>query len=45
MKVFKCRSTVVLDDARQALRLKTDHETMAIGRSLHLDVATTRTLM
>ena len=45
MKVFKYPPTVVLDDARRALRLKTDHETMAIGRSFHLDVATTRTLM
>jgi len=45
MKVFKYPPTVVLDDARRALRLKTDHETMAIGRSLHFDVATTRTLM
>ena len=45
MKVFKYLPTVVLDDARRSLRLKTDHETMAIGRSLHLDVATTRTLM
>jgi len=45
MKVFKYPPTVVLDDARRALRLKADHETMAIGRSFHLDVATTRTLM
>ena len=45
MKAFKYPPTVVLDDARRALRLKTDHETMAIGRSFHLDVATTRTLM
>jgi hypothetical protein len=45
LKVFKDPPTVVLDDARRALRLKTDHETMAIGRSFHLDVATTRTLL
>jgi hypothetical protein len=45
MKVFKYPPTVVLDDARRALRLRTDHETMAIGRSSHLDVATTRTLL
>src|SRR4029077_18606004 len=44
MKVFKYPPTVVLDDARRAVRLKTDHETMAIGRSFPLDVATTRTL-
>ncbi len=44
MKVFKYPPTVVLDGDRRTVRLKTDHETMAIGRLIHLDVATTRTL-
>ncbi len=44
MKVFKYPPTVVVDEAQRALRLKTDHETMAIGRAMQLDVTTLSTL-
>ena len=45
MKVFKHPPSVVMDDDRRALLLETDHETMAIGRSIHADIATTRILV
>lgn len=44
MKVFTYPPTVVVDDGQRALRLKTDHETMVIGRPMHLDVTTISTL-
>ena len=34
LKVFKHPPSVVIDEDRRALLLKTDHETMAIGRSI-----------
>src|SRR5229473_3140721 len=45
MKVFKHPPSIVIDENRRALLLKTDHETMAIGRSIHADIATTRILV
>ena len=45
MKVFKHPPSVVIDEDRRALLLKTDRETMAIGRSIHTDIATTRILV
>ena len=45
MKVFKHPPSVVIDEDRRALLLKTDRETMAIGRSIHADIATTRILV
>lgn len=44
MKIFEYPPTVVVDGDQRALRLKTDHETMAIGRAMHLDVTTLSTL-
>ena len=44
MKIFKYPPTVVVDDDQRALRLKTDHETMAVGRQIHLDVTSISTL-
>jgi hypothetical protein len=34
MKVFKHPPSIVIDEDRRALLLTTDHETMAIGRSI-----------
>jgi DUF3047 family protein len=45
LKVFKHPPSVVIDEDRRALLLKTDRETMAIGRSIHADIATTRILV
>jgi hypothetical protein len=45
MKVFKHPPSVVMDEDRRALLLKTDRETMAIGRSIHADIETTRILV
>jgi len=45
MKVFKHPPSIVIDEDRRALLLKTDHETMAIGRSIHADTATSRILV
>jgi len=44
MTAFKYPPTIVLDNDRRVLRLKTDHETMAVGRPLHLDVTPAQTL-
>ena len=39
MPVFKQPPAIVVDNGRRALRLKTDRETMAIGRTIHADIA------
>lgn len=44
MTAFKYPPTIVLDNDRRVLRLKTDHGTMAVGRPLHLDATPAQTL-
>ena len=45
MSVLKHPPMIVVDKGRRALQLKTDRETVAIGRTVRVDIATSSTLV